>query len=192
MNKNILKILIGLMFIITGIIAYMDQLEYLIELTFVSNTLGGIILIIDGILSRVKNKKLPSILYLVNCVAILLVFIVCMVSLTGVFKFNFQGAFFFMHVSNPIIFLICYLVFVNEREKKFKYVLLSPILVIIYFLFDYFLGYFRGNFVYGFVEASKLGIFNALIVGLVMYVMSLSIGLAVFYLNKIVNKNRRN
>lgn len=75
---------------------------------------------------------------------------------------------------------------------KAKCLFLSPILVIIYFLFDYFLGHIRGEFVYGFVEVSELSIFYALIVGLIMYVMTLLIGLAIFYLNKIINKNRRN
>ena len=112
MFENIVKIAVGLLMIVTVLIGYIPQPEYLVELTCVSNTLGGLLLLADGIRNTAKKKKFPNSLYLNAAVSILMVFLVCMGSLTGVYSFNFRGAFFFMHVINPIAFIVCYILFV--------------------------------------------------------------------------------
>lgn len=61
---GVLKIIIGLFMIITVIIGYLPEPEYIIELTCISNALGGILLITDGIINALKGTKIPSILYL--------------------------------------------------------------------------------------------------------------------------------
>lgn len=94
-------------------------------------------MLIDGILNVIKKKSLPSSFYLNIAISILVVFLVCMGSLAGAYKFNFKGAFFFMHVINPIAFVICYMIFVNERDRKIRFVLTAPIMIMLYFLFDY-------------------------------------------------------
>lgn len=188
MNKNIVKITVGLLMIVVVLIGYIPQPEYLVELTCVSNTLGGLLLLADGILNITKKKNFPSSFYLDVAVSILMVFLVCMGSLTGAYKFNFKGAFFFMHVINPIAFLVCYMLFVNERGRKIRFVLTAPIMVMVYFLFDYIRCQFTGEFVYGFVEAGELTFFYAIIVGIVMYIFSYLLALGLFSLNRLVHR----
>ncbi len=185
---NVIKIAVGLLMIVNVLIGYIPQPEYLVELTCVSNMLGGLLLLTDGILNIRKKKNLPNSFYLNVAVSILTVFIVCMGSFIGAYKFNFKGAFFFMHVISPIVFMICYMLFVNEQSRKIRFVLTAPIMVMLYFLFDYIRSRLVGEFVYGFVEPGELSFFYVIITGLVMYIFMYLLGLSLFALNRIVHK----
>lgn len=188
MIKNVVKIAVGLLMIASVLIGYIPQPEYLVELTCVSNTLGGLLLLIDGILNIIKKKSFPNSFYLNVAVSILMVFLVCMGSFTGAYKFNFKGAFFFMHVINPIAFVICYMLFVNEQGRKIRLVLTAPIMIMLYLLFDYIRSRIVGKFVYGFVEPGELTFFYAIISGVVMYIFMYLLGLSLFALNRFVHK----
>lgn len=176
--------------VVSVLIGYIPQPEYLVELTFVSNTLGGLLLLVDGTLNIAKKKNLPNSFYLNVAVSILMVFLVCMGSLTGVYRFNFKGAFFFMHIINPIAFIVCYMLFANEQGRKIRFVLTAPIMIIVYFLFDYIRCQFTGEFVYGFVEPEELTFFYAIITGLVMYIFMYLLGLGLFAVNRLVHKKQ--
>lgn len=189
MMKSAVKIAAGLWMVVNVLIGYIPQPEYLVELTCVSNSLGGLLLLADGILNIKKKKSLPNSFYLNVAVSILVVFLVCMGSVAGVYKFNFKGAFFFMHVVNPIAFVLCYMFFVNERDRKIRSVLTAPIMVMLYFLFDYIRSRFTGEFVYGFVEPEELTFFYAIIAGLIMYLFVYLLGLSLFALNRLVNRH---
>lgn len=188
MIENIVKIAVGLLMVVIALIGYIPQPEYLVELTFVSNTLGGLLLLADGILNIVQKKNFPNAFYQNAAVSILMVFLVCMGSLTGVYRFNFKGAFFFMHVINPIVFIVCYMIFVNEQGRKIRFVLTAPTMIIIYLVFDYILCQFTGKFVYGFVEPKELTFFYAIIIGFVMYIFMYLLGLCLFALNRLLHK----
>lgn len=190
MIEYVVKIAVGLLMVVSALIGYIPQPEYLVELTFVSNTLGGLLLLVDGTLSITKKKKLPNSFYLNVAVSILMVFLVCMGSLTGAYKFNFRGVFSFMHVINPIVFIVCYMLFVNEQSRKIRFVLTAPIMIILYFVFDYIRCQFAGEFVYGFVEPQELTFFYAIITGLVMYIFMYLLGLSLFALNRLVHKKQ--
>lgn len=189
MMKSAVKIAAGLWMVVNVLIGYIPQPEYLVELTCVSNSLGGLLLLADGILNIKKKKSLPNSFYLNVAVSILVVFLVCMGSVAGAYKFNFKGAFFFMHVVNPIAFVLCYMFFVNERDRKIRFVLTAPIMVMLYFLFDYIRSRFMGEFVYGFVEPEELTFFYAIIAGLIMYLFVYLLGLSLFALNRLVNRH---
>lgn len=122
MIKNVVKITVGILMLVNVLIGYIPQPEHLVELTCVLNTLGGLLLLVDGILDAIKKESFPNSFYLNVAVSILMVFLVCMGSFTGTYKFNFKGAFFFMHVINPIVFVICYILFVNEQGRKIRLV----------------------------------------------------------------------
>ncbi len=163
MSKNIVKMAAGLLMILSVLIGYMPQPEYLVELTCVSNTLGGLLLLADGILGITKNKNFPNSFYHNIAVSIFIVFLVCMGSFSGVYKFNFNGAFFFMHIINPIM-------------------------IMIYLLFDYIRCQFIGEFVYGFVDPKEITFFYAIIVGFVTYIIVYLLSLCLFALNRLAHK----
>lgn len=190
MIKHIVKIVAGLLMIAVVLIGYIPQPEYLVELTCISNTLGGLLLLADGILNIAKKKMHLNSFYLNVAVSILIVFLVCMGSFTGMYKFNFNGAFFFMHVINPIAFVICYILFVNEQGRKIRFVLTAPIMTMVYFLFDYIRCQFTGEFVYGFINPEKLTPVWAIIAGIVIYAFIYMLSLILFALNRLVHKRK--
>ena len=176
--------------IIVVFIGYIPQPEYLVELTCVSNTLGGLLLLTDGILNIAKKKMPFNSLYLNVTGSILMVFLVCMGSFTGAYKFNFNGAFFFMHVINPIVFAACYMFFVDEQDRTIKNVLTAPIMTMAYLLFDYIHCQLTGKFVYGFIEPEELTLVWAIIAGIAIYTFMYLFSLFLFTLNRLVHKRK--
>lgn len=189
MNKNVIKIAAGVLMLSCVLIGYIPQPEYWVELTCISNMLGGLALVADGVLNLTTRKNIPNAFYLNVTVSILIVFLVCMGSLTGIYKFNFKGAFFFMHIVNPIAFLVCYLHFCDENKRKIKSILTASIMSMVYVLFDYIRCRFTGKFVYGFVEPEKITFFYAVVIGAVLYIFLSLLGLSLFTLNRLVHKN---
>lgn len=188
MKKNIVKIAAGLLMIIVVLIGYIPQPGYFVELTCISNTFGGLLLLADGILNITKKETHLNSFYLTVTVSILIVLLVCMGSLTGTYHFNFKGAFFFMHVTNPIVFAACYMFFVDERVRTIKSVLTAPVMIMAYLLFDCIRCQFTGEFVYGFIEPEELTLAWAIIAGIVIYTVMYLLGLFLFALNRLVHK----
>ena len=189
--KNVLKILAGVFMLVTAAVGYIPTPELLVEFTCLTNTLGGILLILDGCLGF-KGKSVSSILYLNVCAGILFVFLVCLGSLSGMYHMNYSGAFFFLHATNPVLIILFYIITCvtvkAELKGTVKQILLSPVLTLAYLLFDFILGKCRGYFVYGFVGPEQLSFVTALIVGLIMYVVILLFGWLLFALNRLCHK----
>lgn len=190
MVKNIIKVVAGLVMIAIVFIGYIPQPEYLVELTCVSNTLGGLLLLTDGILNIAKKKTYLNSFYLNVTVSILIVLFVCIGSLTGAYKFNFNGAFFFMHVINPLGFMTCYMFFIDEQGRTIKSVLTAPIMTMAYLLFDYIRCRFTGEFVYGFIAPEELTLIWAIFAGIAIYIILYLFSLSLFGLNRLMHKKK--
>lgn len=190
MKTNIIKIVLGVIFIVTVLIGYIPQPQYLVEMTCISNTFAGILFIADGILGMKSKKAIPSIAYLFLYIALIVVFTVCMGSLTGIYHMNFRGAFFFLHVTNPIAFFIMYFCTVNERNEAIKKCLYAPAFVMLYLLFDFILGKIRGEFVYGFVKPEDMGIIKTILTAIVLYAVFYLVGLVTFLINRRIHRVR--
>lgn len=187
----IFKIVFGILMPIMVFIGYLPEPELLVEFTCISNAVTGILLITDGILN-LKDKKLPVRIYGNICVGLFVVFAISMGSLTGAYRINFKGAFFFLHVISPIVLMLFYILFCDDSKGKaiFK-MLLNPIFLMAYFLFDFILGKNRGYFVYGFFEADGFGIGSALIFGVIVYVLLFASGGVFLLLNGIFHRKKK-
>lgn len=191
MIKNVIKVAAGLLMIVSVLIGYIPQPEYLIELTCISNTLGGLLLFADGILSMTKKKICFNSLYLNVTASIFIVFLICVGSLFGSYNFNFSGAFFFLHVINPIIFVCFYLIFVNEQVRKMRCVLIAPTMTMVYLLFDYVRYRIKGEFVYGFIENEELTLAWVIAAAIIAYAFMYLLSLSLFALNRFVHKRKK-
>ena len=192
-NKIIacIKMVIGISMPIAVLIGYLPIPEYLVEFTCISNTLGGLLLVADGVLN-LRGKSVPGVFYRNISVGIFFVFAICMGSLSGAYHMNFKGAFFYLHVLSPVLFILCYILFFNDREGKVvKKLLVTPVLMLLYLLFDFVLGKFRGSFVYGFFKPDEVSITGALIIGAVFYLMMFAVGALFLFLNKLAHKNKQ-
>ncbi len=105
---------------------------------------------------------------------------------------NFQGAFMFLHVVFPVIVMLFYILFCDDSKGKviFK-LLLNPVFLMLYFLFDFILGKARGYFVYGFFDEPGFGILQALIFGVVVYILLFAFGALFLLLNRIFHHKKK-
>lgn len=189
--RILIDFMLAALLIVTDIIGYWSIPGYIIELTCISNFTIGIILIISGIRMLKRKKDFPNIVYSTGLVTIMLVFFICLGSLSGMYRMNFQGAFLFLHVINPILVLLYYIIFINEKQNgKLRTVLLTPIFSISYLLIDYIVGSIANKFVYGFFEPGELNIVMAIVVGAIIYALLLIIGYTVFFINRLFRKSK--
>lgn len=169
----ILKIFFGLMIVLTAIIAYRNSFDHLYELTFLSNSTCGLVLLTDGILNCVLNKRIPVIIFQALIVVTNVVFCTCVLTLLGLHTFNFSGAFFFLHAINPPVFLLLYL-FTTRLEIKSKKeymirIFASPAIIMGYLLFDIIRYCVTGNLVYGLISPEYLTVVSVPLIGIVFY-----------------------
>ena len=186
----IIKMVLGAAMIVLALVAFIPEPEAFVEMTFISNFAGGAVLLADGIL-YFKNKSVPNIVYrnLVGC--LFSVFLICTGSLTGAYNMNFKGVFFFIHTVFPILFLLIYIIFVNDREgKTIVKIATMPILTIAYLLFDYVFGNIRGKFIYGIVNPNELTFLYALLIGVVFYFLISLFGCFFIGFNKIAHPEK--
>ena len=187
----VFEIVLGILMPVTAIIGYFPEPELVVEFSCLSNVVTGIWLIIDGIL-KLKGRELPVRFFGNSCVGLFVVFAICMGSLTGAYRMNFRGAFMFLHVVFPIIVMLFYIIFSDDSKGKviFK-LLLNPVFLMLYFLFDFILGKARGYFVYGFFDEPGFGILQALIFGVVVYILLFAFGALFLLLNRIFHHKKK-
>ena len=180
----VIKISVGALMLASVIAGYLPIPQLMVEFTCISNTLGGLLLICDGILN-LKGKATPCVLYRNISVGIFFVFAICAGSLSGAYHMNLKGAFFILHIVTPILFIMCYILLCDEGSgNALKKLLAAPCLMIAYLLFDHILGKVGGEYVYGFFEPDEVSITDALIIGAVFYVMLLAPGGLFMFLNQ--------
>ena len=192
-NKIIafVKIAIGVIMAAAVLIGYLPIPQCMVEFTFITNTLGSLLIICDGIMD-LNGKSVPGVLYRNVCAGIFFVFAICMGSLSGAYQMNFEGAFFMLHVVTPILFIAGYIFLYDDNDgKAVAKLLTTPILMIVYMLCDFILGKTGGSFVYGFFRPDEVSITDALIIGAVFYVMMFAIGALFLFLNRAVHKNAK-
>ena len=191
MNKYLkagVKIVTGIAMLAAALAGYLPTPELLVEFSFISNAMGGVLLILDG-MESFRGKKMPEILHRNICVGLFFVFTVCMGSLSGAYRMNFQGAFFILHVVAPILFCILYVFLCDDsRGSVWKKLFAAPILVMVWLLFDFILGKVRGSFVYGLLEPEEIGFMKAMGIGAVAYIAAFAVGAVFLFLNRAVHK----
>lgn len=187
---NMIKAAVGFLMIAAVFLGYLPQPEYIVELTCISNTLGGMLLLADGVCGIAKKPIRLNPFYRNAAVSILTVFLICMGSLTGAYRFNFRGAFFFLHVVNPLAFLCCYLLFVNEQKRRIGAVFTAPVLTMLYLLFDGIRCRYTGEFVYGFIKPEALTPLYAAGACLVIYAALCLLGASLFASNRLVHRKK--
>lgn len=170
---QIAKIIVGLFILSTALVGYHFQFTYMYELTFISNSSSGLLLVSDGIVGLVKKRSLPAILYQFVLPCILTVFCTVFFKIFGWFDFNFEGMFFFMHGINPVLVLAMYLfttkLELKDKKEYFRRIFIAPAMAMCYLLFDYIRFLITGRLVYGLVPAESLTFGVAALIGIAYY-----------------------
>lgn len=182
--KSTTSIILGVLFVFTALYSYWGNWS-VYQLTFLSNFVCGVFLIISGILFAV-GKNVPEFLFLDFSMLLLIVIGVC-VAFWG--QFSFSGSLLFLHALNPILMLLFYL-FISNQEKSKNWAVATVIAMpLAYLIFALIFGTITGNYIYFFLEYSTFGVFNMILVILVILVGLIAIGFGLLYLNKLIHKH---
>lgn len=173
--KTIIKIVIGIFILSMAVWGYHDAVCYMYELTFISNSTCGIVILSDGIIELAAKKKLPALFYQIVMLCTNVVFFSCVFTLFGWHGFNFSGAFFFLHAIDPPLILATYLLCVQldikDRADYIKRVFISPLMIMGYLLFDYIRYLVTGELVYGLIPADSLNAVTVPLIGVGFYLL---------------------
>lgn len=192
MKKTIVfEFIVGLLLLVSALYTYIPQVQYIYELTFISNIAGAAVFIADAVVGIVMHKELPRVLFLTEAVTIGIVFLVSVGgTLSGLAHFNFSGGMFFLHVINPLLVIVSYLFFKGEKDVKRSSVLLAPAFVMLYLVFDYIRFRFTGSFVYGLFPNEEMSLITALLIGLAAYLVLTVLGFALYMGGRSIQKKK--
>lgn len=157
--KWYIMILTGILFIVTVGMAYLPGIlqngMYEYELTFLSNTIVGVLFICGGIYGVIRRRDFPQFVYMNFVILMQLVFIICIVFIN---EFRFFGVYLFLHVINPIAATIELHLFTTSKKKAtIKLVVTALIFPAVYFIYVIVYGYISGYWMYGILNIPDRG-----------------------------------
>lgn len=182
--KNIRRVFLGSLMLVTSIWAYYPEPYNMVEFSFVVNFLSSIFLLFDKF-----NENKPD-LYLTLASGFFMLFIISLVSFTGIYKINLRGPYFFIHIINPPLFIRSYILDINEKKRSWKACFKAPFFTLIFFLFDYIRYAVTGKFIYGFFSPEDLNLLVIVIFALIIYATSFILALLLYYLNHRIKARR--
>lgn len=191
MNGKTLKIIkictsfaLGLLFLFTSLFTYREHMPEAYELTFLSSFGAGICFVLSGF-SIFFDREFPPIVYLCASVLLLIVFFVC---IAFVNQFRFDGGFAFLHVVNPLLALLYYLILCDMRGAKMRFVPLVSAVPLAYLVFVIIFGSVTGNFIYFFMNYKQFGIWYPVVFILAILAGIFAVGYALYFLNRLLQR----
>lgn len=183
--KISLAFAIAFVFIFTVLYSYRDDIKYAYELTFLSNFLTGLFLLSVGFL-WLCNKSIPQFLFLDFTILLLIVFSVCM---AFVAEFNFEGGFAFLHIVNPLLMFVFYMLLSNQTKVKWQFLFTALVMPIAYLIFALIFGATTGNYIYFFLDYTEYGTAYTIlfVLGILIGLIAISVGL--YFLNRLIHKH---
>lgn len=109
--RNICDLILGVLFISTTISGYYKDISYMSEYCFISGIIVGLVLISSFICYIKNGKYLPEWIY-ANCVVTTIIIFIA----TLIIKLSLEGAFWFIHVINPILLFVYWCIFCNHNK----------------------------------------------------------------------------
>ena len=184
------SLLLSSIFFTSVLMEYIPTPQDIIEFTFLANFGIGFLLLLTGIRLFWQKKAFPDILYHTGLAKILLVFIICLIGLSGLYQIHFEGEFFFLHVINPLLFLLYNVIFV-KKLTSWQPVLLIPIPVVLYLLLDFIYSTICGKFIYNLLEAGKLSFIEIAGTSILCYSFVLIEGFLSLLLHRLLRNCRK-
>lgn len=186
--KSICFLITGMIMLISSLWIYLPEvikdISLLGELTFLSNFLSGILFFIGGIRGFLRKKDFSRTLYLNATMVLTLVMVVA-----TVFDMNRNFSLFFLHIINPIIGIIMFLLFTSKEEKySNKRLFTSLIFPTLYLAYAISYGYLFDVWMYGFINIPQKGLGFMLIFTIISGLLILLISLVLCLINDFIQK----
>lgn len=129
--RSICDLLISLLFLISVMMGYYKNISHMSEYCFISGMLVSIIFIISFVYGICKNRALPTWLYFNCMISTIIIFIA-----TITIRLNLEGAFWFIHIINPLLLFCYWSTFCNHLEVQNNWIIGTDIVFpICYFIF---------------------------------------------------------
>lgn len=185
--RKYIDLAISILFILSVILGYYKHLSHMSEYCFISGLLVGITFIISYLYQQKCEKPLNACIYLACVVDIFVIFIA-----TVSIGLNLDGAFWFIHIINPIILMIYWFVFCDQRIMNWKGSLSVVVFPLLYMLFAYVLFKISGSCPFpaslifmdytGFIPVAIL-----VVLAIILWVL----GYILHMLNKLIRRNKK-
>lgn len=129
--RNVCDLILGILFISTTISGYYKDISYMSEYCFISGIIVGLILISSFIYYIKRRKNFPEWIY-ANCVVTTIVILLA----TLIIKLSLEGAFWFIHIVNPILIFVYWCIFCDHNKiNKQSLIFTNLIFPICYIIF---------------------------------------------------------
>lgn len=138
--RKYIDLILSILFILSVVLGYYKDVSHMSEYCFISGLFVGITFFISYLRQQVHNKPLNACIYLACVVDIFIIFIA-----TVTVRLNLDGAFWFIHIINPIIILIYWFVLCDQRIMKWKETLSVVVFPLLYMLFAFVLLKINGS-----------------------------------------------
>lgn len=182
--RKYVDLTLSILFIISVILGYYKDVSHMSEYCFISGILVGITFFVSFLQQQKHGKLLHPCVYLACLVDIFVIFIA-----TVAIGLNLDGAFWFIHIINPIILVIYWFIFCDQRTMNWNGVFSVAAFPLLYMLFAFILFKISGNcpFPANLIFMDYSGIVS-LVILFVLVIILWVLGYILHILNKLVMK----
>jgi hypothetical protein len=183
--RNVYELVLGVLFIVSVIAGYYKDFSYMSEYCFISGITVGAIFLYSFFYTTYRKRKLPIWIYFDCMISIMIIFIA-----TIAIGLNLEGAFWFIHIIDPILLFLYWCVFCNHRNiHNLKLIATDTIFPICYFIFAFVLWKTIGKCPFPaslIFVGNSLGVILLYVVGIVA--LFLAVGYTFHFLNILAYK----
>lgn len=178
---------LSVLFILSVISGYYKDVSHMGEYCFISGLLTGIIFFISYLRQQRHKEPLNACIYLACVVDIFVIFIA-----TVSVGLNLDGAFWFIHIINPIILLVYWFVFCDQKNMNLKGTLSVVIFPLLYMSFAFVIFKISGScpFPASLIFMDYTG-FISLAIIVVLAIILWVLGCVLHIVNKIIVRNKQ-
>lgn len=172
------------LFIISVVLGYYKYISHMSEYCFISGILVGITFFISFLWQQWQETPLPIYVYLACLVDIFVIFVA-----TIAIGLNLEGAFWFIHIINPILIAVYWFIFCDQRTMNWKGTFSVIVFPLLYMLFAFGLYKLSGScpFPASLIFMNYSGIVSIMIL-LVLAIILWLLGYILHILNKLIRK----
>lgn len=186
MIRTYADFVLSILFITSAILGYYKDISHMSEYCFISGMLVGIIFFVSFLRHRKYDRALPACVYLACFIDIFVIFIA-----TVAIRLNLEGAFWFIHIINPIAITLYWFIFCDQRSMKWQGTFSVVVYPMLYMLFAFILFKISGKcpFPASLIYMDYSGIIPLIIIIVLMTILW-AMGYILHMLNKLIRKNQ--
>jgi len=184
--KAYIKLGIAAILIASTLIAYVPIPWHMIEYTFLSNLIEGVVFAVSGVLLLTGRRPVPA---LIDLCLVIMALILLGIVLTNFGSFNFAGPFLFLHVVNPLLVLFHWMLITEPEQIRHPVdVLAVAAFPAAYIVFLFVHGAISGDYIYPIFDVTQLGVAHVAIFVGVIVVVFLAVAYALYFAGRAAAK----